>query len=75
MDINRGFEDEAAYPAAADEEPAMERPPEIGVDGGEPSARGLHRPAQPPTLRSSACVITLRRLIPPNPTPASIMST
>jgi hypothetical protein len=32
MDINRGFEDEAAYPAAADEEPAMERPPEIGVD-------------------------------------------
>jgi hypothetical protein len=32
MDINRGFEDEAAYPAAADEEPVMERPPEIGVD-------------------------------------------
>ena len=32
MDISRGFEDEAAYQAAADEEPAMERPPEIGVD-------------------------------------------
>jgi hypothetical protein len=32
MDISRGFEDEAAYPAAADEEPVMERPPEIGVD-------------------------------------------
>jgi len=32
MDISRGFEDEAAFGAAADEEPAMERPPEIGVD-------------------------------------------
>jgi hypothetical protein len=32
MDISRGFEDEAALSAASDEEPAMERPPEIGVD-------------------------------------------
>lgn len=32
MDISRGFEDEAALTAAADDEPAMERPPEIGVD-------------------------------------------
>jgi hypothetical protein len=32
MDISRGFEDEAAYGVAADDEPAMERPPEIGVD-------------------------------------------
>lgn len=32
MDISRGFEDEATLPAAADDEPAMERPPEIGVD-------------------------------------------
>jgi len=32
MDISRGFEDEAGYAAAPEEEPAMERPPEIGVD-------------------------------------------
>jgi len=32
MDISRGFEDEAGYRAAADDEPAMERPPAIGVD-------------------------------------------
>jgi hypothetical protein len=32
MDINRGFDDEAAQVAAADDEPVMERPPEIGVD-------------------------------------------
>jgi hypothetical protein len=32
MDISRGFEDEAALSAAADDEPAIERPPEIGVD-------------------------------------------
>ena len=32
MDNFRGFEDEAAYPAAAEDEPAIERPPEIGVD-------------------------------------------
>ena len=32
MDISRGFEDEAGYTAAPEEEPAMERPPEIGVD-------------------------------------------
>ena len=32
MDISRGFEDETAVPAAPDEEPVMERPPEIGVD-------------------------------------------
>ncbi len=32
MEISRGFDDEAAFSAAADEEPAMERPPEIGVD-------------------------------------------
>lgn len=32
MDISRGFEDEAAYGAAADDEPAMERPPAIGAD-------------------------------------------
>ena len=32
MDSFRGFEDEAALAHAADDEPAMERPPEIGVD-------------------------------------------
>ena len=32
MDINRGFEEEAAFAAAPEDEPAMERPPEIGVD-------------------------------------------
>jgi hypothetical protein len=32
MDISRGFEEEAAYPAVPDEETAIERPPEIGVD-------------------------------------------
>ena len=32
MDISRGFEDETGYTAAPDEEPVMERPPEIGVD-------------------------------------------
>jgi hypothetical protein len=32
MDSYRGFEDEAALSAAPDEEPAIERPPEIGVD-------------------------------------------
>jgi hypothetical protein len=32
MDSFRGFEDEASVPAPPDEEPAMERPPEIGVD-------------------------------------------
>ena len=32
MDISRGFEDEAALSAAPEEEPVMERPPEIGVD-------------------------------------------
>jgi hypothetical protein len=32
MDISRGFEDEAPLSAAPDEEPAMDRPPEIGVD-------------------------------------------
>jgi hypothetical protein len=32
MDISRGFEDEAALSAAPEEEPAIERPPEIGVD-------------------------------------------
>jgi hypothetical protein len=32
MDINRGFDDEAAIAAAADDEPVMDRPPEIGVD-------------------------------------------
>ncbi len=32
MDISRGFEDETAMSAAPEEEPAMERPPEIGVD-------------------------------------------
>jgi hypothetical protein len=32
MDISRGFEDETAVTAAPEDEPAMERPPEIGVD-------------------------------------------
>src|SRR4029453_5949151 len=32
MDSYRGFEDEAALSHASDDEPAMERPPEIGVD-------------------------------------------
>jgi hypothetical protein len=32
MDISRGFEDETATTAAPEDEPAMERPPEIGVD-------------------------------------------
>ena len=32
MDSFRGFEDEAALAHASDDEPAMERPPEIGVD-------------------------------------------
>ncbi|MEA3011652.1 MAG: hypothetical protein QOD42_197 [Sphingomonadales bacterium] len=32
MEISRGFEDEAALSAAPEEEPAIERPPEIGVD-------------------------------------------
>ncbi|HEY5710509.1 MAG TPA: hypothetical protein VIT38_01330 [Allosphingosinicella sp.] len=32
MDSFRGFEDEAALSAAPDDEPAIERPPEIGVD-------------------------------------------
>ncbi|HYI47087.1 MAG TPA: hypothetical protein VEX35_01360 [Allosphingosinicella sp.] len=32
MDISRGFEDEAALSAAPEDEPVMERPPEIGVD-------------------------------------------
>lgn len=32
MDSMRGFQDEAAYSAVADEEPVMERPPEIGFD-------------------------------------------
>jgi len=32
MDISRGFEDEAACSAAPEDEPVMERPPEIGVD-------------------------------------------
>jgi hypothetical protein len=32
MDSFRGFEDEAASAALLDDEPAMERPPEIGVD-------------------------------------------
>jgi hypothetical protein len=32
MDISRGFEDETAITAAPEDEPAMERPPEIGVD-------------------------------------------
>jgi hypothetical protein len=32
MDISRGFEDETAITAAPDDEPVMERPPEIGVD-------------------------------------------
>ena len=32
MDISRGFEDETAMTAAAEDEPVMERPPEIGVD-------------------------------------------
>jgi hypothetical protein len=32
MDISRGFEDESGYAAAPEDEPVMERPPEIGVD-------------------------------------------
>ncbi|HYD14517.1 MAG TPA: hypothetical protein VEC11_16845 [Allosphingosinicella sp.] len=32
MDISRGFEEETGFPAAPEEEPVMERPPEIGVD-------------------------------------------
>jgi hypothetical protein len=32
MEISRGFEDEAALSAVSEEEPAIERPPEIGVD-------------------------------------------
>jgi hypothetical protein len=32
MDISRGCEDETAITAAPEDEPAMERPPEIGVD-------------------------------------------
>ena len=32
MDSYRGFDEDAAWTAAADEEPAIERPPEIGVD-------------------------------------------
>ncbi len=32
MDISRGFEDGTGFTAAPEEEPAMERPPEIGVD-------------------------------------------
>src|SRR6218665_336613 len=32
MDISRGFEDETGIAAAPEEEPVMERPPEIGVD-------------------------------------------
>jgi hypothetical protein len=32
MDSLRGFDDDRALPAAAEDEPAMERPPEIGVD-------------------------------------------
>ncbi len=32
MDNFRGFDDEAALPATAEDEPAIERPPEIGVD-------------------------------------------
>ena len=32
MDISRGFEDETAVTAAPEDEPVMERPPEIGVD-------------------------------------------
>jgi hypothetical protein len=32
MDISRGFEDETAMTAAPEDEPVMERPPEIGVD-------------------------------------------
>ncbi|HST35725.1 MAG TPA: hypothetical protein VLK25_03745 [Allosphingosinicella sp.] len=32
MDSLRGFDDDAALPATAEDEPAMERPPEIGVD-------------------------------------------
>ena len=32
MDSYRGFEDETAVSPACDDEPAMERPPEIGVD-------------------------------------------
>jgi hypothetical protein len=32
MDISRGFEDEAALSAGPEDEPVMERPPEIGVD-------------------------------------------
>lgn len=32
MDSLRSFDDDAAWPAAADDEPVIERPPEIGVD-------------------------------------------
>lgn len=32
MDISRGFEDETGYAAAPEDEPVMDRPPEIGVD-------------------------------------------
>jgi len=32
MDSYRGFDEEAAWAAPADDEPAIERPPEIGVD-------------------------------------------
>jgi len=32
MDISRGFEDETGIAAAPEDEPVMERPPEIGVD-------------------------------------------
>jgi hypothetical protein len=32
MDISRGFEDETAVTAAPEEEPVMERPPEVGID-------------------------------------------
>src|SRR4026208_1574897 len=32
MDISRGFEDETGSTAAPEDEPVMERPPEIGVD-------------------------------------------
>jgi hypothetical protein len=32
MDSYRGFDEEAAWPAPAEDEPAIERPPEIGVD-------------------------------------------
>jgi hypothetical protein len=32
MDSYRGFDEEASWTAPADDEPAIERPPEIGVD-------------------------------------------